>query len=81
MVIVIDLDVYCRVGSSRTGAKEREKEFERVRAMATDDDILAVTNPCFELFLLLHAQDAYKRLVQPHEQELLENRKVGHRRP
>lgn len=73
--------VYCRVGAGRTGAEECEREFEEVKAAVANDDILAVTNPCFELFLLLHAQDAYKRLVQPHEQELLENRKVGQRRP
>ena len=81
MVIVIDLDVYCRVGEGRTGTNERAEEFEKVRAATTNDDILAVTNPCFELFMLLHAADAYKRLIQPHEQELLENRKTGRRRP
>lgn len=81
MVIVIDLDVYSRVGEGRTGAKERAGKFEDVEKAITDDDILAVTNPSFELFLLLHAQDAYKRLIQPHAQELLENRKVRHRRP
>lgn len=80
MVIVFDLDIYCRVGEGRTGAEECAQEFEKLKSVAADDDILAVSNPSFELFLLLHYDDAYERIIKPHKVELLENRKIGDRR-
>ena len=35
------------------------------------DLIYAVTNPSFELFLLLHFEDAYSRWIKPNEKEIL----------
>ena len=80
MVIVFDLDVYSRVGEGRKGFEKKAKEFDRIRSSADASDVLAVTNPSFELFLLLHSDKAYERLVQPHESEILENRKMGSQR-
>lgn len=80
MVIVFDLDVYSRVGEGRTGASERAAVFDQVRGELDDADVLAVTNPSFELFLMLHREGAFKDVVLPHARELLENRKVGQRR-
>ena len=80
MVIVFDLDVYCRVGEGRAGAAERAEAFEKVLVEVGKEDVLAVTNPSFELFLMLHRKGAYQDVVLPHERDLLENRKVGHRR-
>lgn len=80
MVVVFDLDIYCRVGEGRVGADERAKRFGEAVAAAAEQDILAVTNPSFELFLMLHRQGAFQEIVAPHAAELLENRKVGHRR-
>ena len=80
MVIVFDADIYCRVGEGRTGAGEGLAEYQRVLDELEQDDIPAVTNPSFELFLLLHQEGAYERTVLPHAKELLENRKVGSKR-
>lgn len=80
MVIVFDLDIYCRVGKDRIGADERASRFRQVVSAAAEQDILAVTNPSFELFLMLHRCGAYKDIVLPHTTELLENRKIGHKR-
>ena len=80
MVIVFDLDIYCRVGVGRKGAENGNSEFETLRREAADNDILAVTNPSFELFLLLHSNESYERLVRPYERKILENGKVGKQR-
>lgn len=80
MVVVFDLDIYSRVGRGRTGASERAKAFDALLEELDEGDMLAVTNPSFELFLLLHREGAYASLVRPNERKLLENRKVGKRR-
>lgn len=80
VVIVFDADKYCRVGEGRKGSRELRKEFEELLEMKEPDDIYAVTNPSFELFLMLHRRDAFRDIVLPHERELLENRKIGRRR-
>ena len=41
---------------------------------------MAVTNPSFELFLLLHLDGAVERIVLPNEREILRNGYVGRRR-
>ena len=80
MIIVFDLDVYSRVGEGRGGSGSKAVEFDKVKEAANVNDILAVTNPSFELFLLLHADGAYDRFVRPHSIEILENRKCGKQR-
>ena len=45
-----------------------------------DGNLLAVTNPSFELFLLLHYENSYEELIKPNEEEILRNKKTGKRR-
>ena len=80
MIIVFDLDVYSRVGVGRGGGEGKAAEFDKVKESADANDILAVTNPSFELFLLLHADGAYDEFVRPNAKEILENRKCGKQR-
>lgn len=80
MIIVFDLDIYSRVGVGRKGVENKSAEYNTVRRSADANDMLAVTNPSFELFLLLHSDKAYDRLIRPNEQEILENRKEGSQR-
>lgn len=42
-----------------------------------DEFILGVTNPCFELWLLLHKEDSVKSIIYPRREEILENSKVS----
>lgn len=72
IVVVFDADIY----------KGDEQAY---RAALTQFDGLAevaVTNPSFELFLLLHVPNSYEELIAPHEDELVANvrAKSGHRR-
>lgn len=63
IVVVYDLDVY----------KGDEAGYKADLAEIAEVADVAVTNPSFELFLLLHVEDAYERYISPHAQEILEN--------
>ena len=71
LVIVFDADVFKR--------KPPEAYYELLESCESDN-IFAVTYPSFELFLLLHINDAYNNIILPNQQALLENKKIGKRR-
>lgn len=71
MIIVFDADIF--------GAKV--KNYSDVIALGEGyGDILGVTNPNFELYLLLHYEDSYDTEIVPHAEELLRNEKIGGKR-
>lgn len=65
-VVVFDLDIFSGYD-----------ELNRVLVCGEEDDIFAISNPCFELFLLLHYMDAYKLYVAPNYEEILANKKIN----
>lgn len=67
MVIVFDTDIY----------KNKREDYEKILKLGGSDDILAVSNPSFELFLLLHLENSYEEIIKPNEDEILENKKEG----
>jgi hypothetical protein len=42
-----------------------------------DANTLIVTSPCFEIWLILHFENAYERFLEPKENEIIENKKVS----
>ena len=71
MILVIDADIY----------EKKPKQYKQLLAKAEAyHDTLAVTNPAFELFLLLHYENSYQTDILPHAEEILENRKENNRR-
>lgn len=70
MVVVFDADIY----------KNKPDAFKEIYEMGGNNNILAITNPSFELFLLLHYEGAYEEIIMPHSEEILQNRKIGKRR-
>lgn len=71
MIVVIDADIYQR----------KPEDYPKILEMAENySDILAVTNPAFELFLLLHYEDSYNTDIVPNAVQILENRKIGKHR-
>ena len=50
MIIVFDADIF----------EEKVQDYDEVVALGEEDNILAVSNPAFELFLLLHFENAYE---------------------
>lgn len=71
MIIVFDADIY----------EKRQNDYSEIIKMAKEkNSILAVTNPAFELFLLLHYEKSYEENILPHKEEILDNGKVNGRR-
>lgn len=61
MVIVFDGDIF----------EEKVQGYDELIAFIEEKDIAAVTNPGFELFLLLHIEGSYERNIKGHEAEFL----------
>lgn len=64
MIIVFDADIY----------EKRDKRFyEDFIKEASKENTLCVTNPGFELFLLLHYKKSYSDLIEPNKTKILNN--------
>ena len=64
MIIVIDADIYERKPDAYPEIVEMAKNY---------GDILAVTNPAFELYLMLHYEGSYESDIAPNAVQILEN--------
>ena len=67
-VIVFDLDIY----NGKDG-----KEYKALLKDIEDDEIVVVTNPCFEMWLLLHEENAYAKHISGDEERILQNKKTS----
>lgn len=67
MIIVFDADIF----------EEKVLDYDEVIALGERDNILAVSNPVFELFLLLHFEDAYTKDIKPNMEQIIKNKKDG----
>lgn len=70
MVVVFDADIY----------KNAVEKYKEILELGNPNNILAVTYPSFELFLLLHYDGSYNETIFPNAELILENKKVGKRR-
>lgn len=70
MIIVFDADIY----------KYKANEYRELIKTGQKNNVLAVTNPSFELFLLLHFDNSYENDIKPNAVSILGNQKVGKRR-
>ena len=61
MVIVFDGDIF----------EEKVQGYDELIAQIEKTDIAAVSNPGFELYLLLHIDGGYEQRIKGHEQEYL----------
>ncbi|MBR1709643.1 MAG: RloB domain-containing protein [Clostridia bacterium] len=61
MVIVFDGDIF----------EEKVQGYDELIAQIEETDIAAVTNPGFELFLILHVKGSYEQRIRGHELEYL----------
>jgi hypothetical protein len=69
-VIVFDLDIYNH--PPKAG-------FTELLSALKEDEIPVVTNPCFDIWLLLHTPDAYAQHIQGDEKQILRNDKVSNK--
>lgn len=67
MIIVFDAGIF----------EEKVQDYDEVIAFGEEKNILAVSNPAFELFLLLHFENAYEEDIKPNEVQIINNEKDG----
>ncbi|MBR5642440.1 MAG: RloB domain-containing protein [Firmicutes bacterium] len=71
MIIVFDGDIF----------EEKVTGYDELIVSIEKTDIVAVTNPGFELFLILHVRGSYEQVIKNHEVEYLskdDNNKYSH---
>ena len=61
LVIVFDGDIF----------ENKVKGYDQLVQEIEKSDIAAVTNPSFELFLILHIEDSFEKYIAGHEKEFL----------
>ena len=57
MIVVFDGDIF----------EEKVEGYDELITSIEEKDIAAVTNPCFELFLILHIEESYENYIKNHE--------------
>lgn len=67
MVIVFDGDIF----------EEKVNGYDELIMSIEEKDIAAVTNPGFELFLILHIEGSFEQYIKGHETEFLRTDKKG----
>lgn len=67
MIIVFDADIF----------EEKVQDYEEVVALGERENIIAVSNPAFELFLLLHFENAFEEDIEPNVEQIIKNEKEG----
>jgi hypothetical protein len=71
MIIIFDADIF----------EHKVSGYDELISKAEEEqNIIGVTNPCFELFLLLHYKDSYRDDIAPNADKILKNEKVGNHR-
>lgn len=68
MIVVFDGDIF----------EEKVLDYDELVAEGEKNNILAVSNPAFELFLLLHYENSYEEDIEPNAEQIIKNKKVGH---
>jgi hypothetical protein len=63
-VIVFDLDIFNKI---------EEREYKEILRKIKEDEIPVVSNPCYDLWLLLHKANAYNLYIRPNQEDILKN--------
>lgn len=71
MVIVFDADIF----------ENKVSNYEKLLNEKSNSSIYAVTNPAFELFLLLHIDNSYEEIIVPNYEMIIKNEKTQGKRP
>lgn len=67
MILVFDADIFER---------QQPSVYNEFVEMAAKTNTLCVTNPSFELFLLLHYENSYDEIILPNKDQIIKNAKV-----
>ena len=58
--------------------RQKVLDYDELVAEGEKKNILAVSNPAFELFLLLHYENSYEDDIEPNAEQIIQNEKDGH---
>jgi hypothetical protein len=67
MIVIFDADVF----------EKRQSNYQEIVEMGIKRNVLGVTNPSFELFLLLHFEGAVEDIIKPDSANILMNNWIG----
>ena len=67
MIVVFDADIF----------ETKVQDYDDVIAEGEKNNILAVSNPAFELFLLLHFENSYEQEILSNQDKIIANQKEG----
>lgn len=70
MIVVFDADIF----------ENQQNNYQEIIALGKKRNILGVTNPSFELFLLLHFEGAVDEIILPNQENIIKNEWVGNGR-
>ena len=77
MIVVFDTDIF----SEKVEKEKFQELLEDIQQERNKNIELGLTNPNFELFLLLHIEDSIKSIIDPNKDEILKNAKIKNQRP
>ena len=66
MIVVFDGDIF----------EEKVLDYDELVAEGEKKNILAVSNPAFELFLLLHYENSYEDDIEPNAEQIIRMKKM-----
>lgn len=67
MVVIFDADIF----------ESQQNNYDEILKMGKKHNILGVTNPSFELFLLLHFDNSIDEIIIPNSEKIVKNDWVG----
>lgn len=67
MVVVFDADIF----------EKQQSNYDEILKMGNKKNILGVTNPSFELFLLLHYKNSVEEIINPNKDNIIKNDWIG----
>ena len=74
---LIDIRLWEKTGQDKDIFEKKVKGYDELIKQIEESDIAAVTNPGFELFLLLHIDGSYEQYILGHEVEFLTQDEKG----
>ena len=74
-LIIMDRDKDFNQDKSKL--RESEKRYHDFIEKYKDKYILGITNPCFEVWLLLHKENAVGEIIEPNYDKILYNKKIS----
>lgn len=67
MIVIFDADIF----------ESQQSNYNEILELGKKNNILGITNPSFELFLLLHYDDSVNQIINPNLNDIIKNDWVG----